>query len=98
MSRGLEATDNEGQGYEGILAAPYRTGNLTTEYRQDVPNKFGFPLIVPDQDVTLSGGTTVRCFVRGDTFPDNDRAKIAAEEFQAATDSRAKLKSGLAFS
>lgn len=33
-----------------------------------------------------------------DTFPDNDKAKITAKEFQATTDSWAKLKIGLAFS
>ncbi|EGU71669.1 hypothetical protein FOPG_17826 [Fusarium oxysporum f. sp. conglutinans race 2 54008] len=58
----------------------------------------GFGRIVPRWDVTPPGGTKLQYFVRVDTFPDNDKAKIAAKEFQAAADSWAKLKIGLAFS
>ncbi|WZH42127.1 Peptidase_M10 domain-containing protein [Fusarium acuminatum] len=58
----------------------------------------GFGPIVPRWDVTPPGGTKLQYFVRVDTFPDNDEAKIAAKKFQAAANSWTDLGIGLAFS
>lgn len=53
---------------------------------------------MPRWDVTRPGGTKLQYFVKGDTFPDDETAKIAAKEFQAAADSWVELEIGLAFS
>ncbi|KAL5605940.1 hypothetical protein FOVSG1_006087 [Fusarium oxysporum f. sp. vasinfectum] len=82
---------------------PAPISNLKGTTGDNAPDKpdslvIGFGPIVPRWDVTPPGGTKLQYFVRVDTFPDDDKATIAAKEFQAAADSWVKLKIGLGFS
>ncbi|KAF4333822.1 matrix metallo ase-11 [Fusarium beomiforme] len=58
----------------------------------------GYGPVIPRWDVTPPGGRKLQYFVRVDTFPDTDKAKFAAKEFQVAADSWSQLKIGLLFS
>ncbi|KLP05967.1 Uncharacterized protein LW94_10019 [Fusarium fujikuroi] len=72
----------------------------TGDNEPDKPDSLvvGFGPVVPRWDVTPPGGTKLQYFVRAETFPDNDKAKMAANEFQAAADAWGKLKIGLSIS
>ncbi|KAF4965965.1 hypothetical protein FZEAL_10714 [Fusarium zealandicum] len=77
--------------------------NLDGTTGDNAPDKpdslvIGYGPVVPRWDVTPPGGRNLQYFVRVDTFPDTDKAKIAAKEFQVAADSWAKLQIGLVFS
>ncbi|KAF4419190.1 matrix metallo ase-11 [Fusarium acutatum] len=82
---------------------PAPISNLEGTTGDNAPDKpdslvVGFGRIVPRWDVTPPGGTKLQYFVRLDTFPNDEKANIAAKEFQAAADSWVKLKIGLNFS
>jgi hypothetical protein len=82
---------------------PAPVSNLEGTTGDNAPDKpdslvIGYGPIIPRWDVTPPGGRKLQYFVKTDTFPDTDKARFAAKEFQAAADSWAKLQIGLTFS